>query len=170
IAVGSNIDPLQNIRKALRLMTRQEKVLASSRFYRTPPIDRPEQDDYRNGVWQIESDKSPREIKYEILRRIESKLGRQRSADKYAAREIDLDLILYGNEIIREQGLDIPDPDIRKRLFIAIPLAELDPELVLPDSGEKLRDLCRAMNREDMEVDAALTDALANMLKEEGAS
>ncbi len=167
IAVGSNIDPGRNIKAALRLAMKRFPVLGSSRFYRTSPIDRPEQQDFRNGIWQIKCDASAGEIKFDMLRRIESVLGRQRSTDKYAAREIDLDLILYGRIIIRDAGLTIPDPDIRRRAFIALPLAELDPELVLPDTGERIADICKTMNCQNMQLDLALSDALTRIINEE---
>ncbi|MCH8199734.1 MAG: 2-amino-4-hydroxy-6-hydroxymethyldihydropteridine diphosphokinase, partial [Chloroflexi bacterium] len=89
IAVGSNINPAENILKALELLHRQVRVKAASTFYRTKPIERPGQADFRNGILLIETPAPATELKLEVLRFIESELGRVRQADKYAARAID---------------------------------------------------------------------------------
>lgn len=164
IGVGANIDPAANILRALALLHKQERVtvLASSTFYRTAPLNRPEQEDYANGVWSVETDAAPYELKLEILRDIETALGRIRSADACAARPIDLDLLLYGDRVVDEDSLALPDPDIRTRPFVAIPLLELAPELVFPDTGESLRSVVASMDA------AALTPLpeLSRQLKE----
>ena len=141
ISVGSNINPEENILLALEKLKGYVRVISSSTFYRTMPIGRPEQSFFFNGVWLIDSDTAAKELKFGILRRIEKELGRIRTQDKYAARTIDLDILLYGNEVINEHDLIIPDPDIRKRSFIAVPLLELDPSLILPDTGESISSL-----------------------------
>ena len=69
-----------------------------------------------------------------MLRTIENGLHRNRESDKYASRTIDLDLLLFGNMVIHEEGLTIPDPDIYNRSFIAFPLSELNPDLIMPDT------------------------------------
>jgi 2-amino-4-hydroxy-6-hydroxymethyldihydropteridine diphosphokinase len=122
IGVGSNIAPEKNIRAALRLLARSVGIISISTFYRTPAIDRPMQPDFYNGVVAIETDLRPTELKSKVLRRIEAALGRRRTADKYASRTIDLDLLV----------LTPLDPDILNRAFIAVPLAEIAPQLLLP--------------------------------------
>src|SRR5262245_53443950 len=93
IGVGSNIAPEENIREALRRLTQSVHVVSISTFYREPAIDRPEDPDFYNGVVAIDTDLPPGKLKGAVLRRIEAALGRRRSADKYAARTIDLDLL-----------------------------------------------------------------------------
>jgi dihydroneopterin aldolase/2-amino-4-hydroxy-6-hydroxymethyldihydropteridine diphosphokinase len=122
IGVGSNIAPEKNIREALRLLARLVRIVAISTFYRTPAIDRPSDPDFYNGVVAIETDLRPMALKSKVLRKIEAALGRRRSADKYASRTIDLDLLV----------LTPPDPDILNRAFVAVPLAEIEPDLLLP--------------------------------------
>ena len=78
------------------------------------------------------------------LRRIEADLGRVRNADAYAARPIDLDVLICGDEVVEDLGLVLPDPDLRSRSFLAAALLELAPDLVLPDSGERLAELVSA--------------------------
>jgi 2-amino-4-hydroxy-6-hydroxymethyldihydropteridine diphosphokinase len=165
ISVGSNIEPSENILKALEKLERYVFVKATSTFYRTMPIGRPEQQFFLNGVWLIETGKSPRELKFGILRRIEEELGRIRTQDKYAARTIDLDIALYGDKVINEPGLVIPDPDIRRRNFIAIPLKELDPSLILPDTGEPISSLDITEADTDLEAVHILTESLRERIE-----
>ena len=82
----------------------------------------------------------PLDLKYKLLREVENELGRERSSDKYAPREIDLDILLYGDSVINENGLVVPDPEIGERAFLAIPLCDLDPELVVPGTGKSIRE------------------------------
>ena len=160
IAVGSNIEPEKNIREALERLRQHVRVRATSTFYRTAPIGRPEQPAFLNGVWHIETSRTARGLKYEVLRRIEAELRRRRTEDKYAARTIDLDIVIYGDEVIDDPYLRIPDPDLRDRLFIAVPLLELAPCLVLPDTGERLSSLVNVKADADLEPLWAFTEQL----------
>jgi 2-amino-4-hydroxy-6-hydroxymethyldihydropteridine diphosphokinase len=141
IGVGSNIEPEANILRALDLLGRCSRVTATSTFYRTPAIARTEQPDYLNGVWRIETPLAPRDLKFNVLRRIEEQLGRVRGPDKYAPRAIDLDVLLCGPEVLDDPDCQVPAPEIRKRPFLVTCLLELDPELVLPDTGQRLASL-----------------------------
>lgn len=141
IAVGSNIDPERNIGRALELLQQQVRVVASSTFYWTTPLGRTDQPRFLNGVWRVETGLSPGSLKFDVLRGIESKLGRVRTEDKYAPRPIDLDVILHGRLVLSGPDLQIPDPDIGCRPFIAVPLLELVPDLTMPDTGEPLAEL-----------------------------
>lgn len=141
IGVGSNIEPEANILRALDLLERCSRVTATSTFYRTPAIGRPEQPDYLNGVWRIETPLAPRDLKFGELRRIEEQLGRVRGSDKYAPRTIDLDVLLCGPEVLDDPDCQVPAPEIRQRPFLVVCLLELDPDLVMPDTGEPLASL-----------------------------
>ncbi len=138
IAVGSNIDPEPNILKALTLLAEHVHVTALSTFYSTPALGRPEQPDFINGVCLAMTGLSAAALKLDVLRPIEAALGRARSADRYAPRAIDLDILLLGDIVVREPGLQIPDPDVRTRRFLAVPLLELAPDLILPDTEEAI--------------------------------
>jgi 2-amino-4-hydroxy-6-hydroxymethyldihydropteridine diphosphokinase len=106
-----------------------------SEVYENPAVgDRP-QPDFLNAVVALEVDLDPRALQAE-LRRIEAGLGRARTADKYAPRTIDLDLLLYGDQVIQEGRLRVPDPELPRRAHLAIPLAELAPDQVHPELGE----------------------------------
>jgi 2-amino-4-hydroxy-6-hydroxymethyldihydropteridine diphosphokinase len=160
ISVGSNIEPEKNIPEALEKLKKYVRVKAISTFYCTMPIGRPEQSVFMNGIWQIDAVQTARELKFHVLRRIEAELGRVRTEDKYAARTIDLDIALYGDVVVNEPDLRIPDPDIRQRPFIAVPLLELAPRLVIPDTGELLSSLNIVKLTEKLEPVYDLTESL----------
>lgn len=141
ISVASNLEPVRNVVDALRRLAEQCRIEAISEFYVTPALGRPEQPDYLNGVIRAAGEWTPRALKFEVLRPIEAALGRVRTADKYAARTIDLDLVLFGTQVIREPDLVVPDPDVRTRVFLAAALLNIAPDLVLPDTGEALAEV-----------------------------
>jgi 2-amino-4-hydroxy-6-hydroxymethyldihydropteridine diphosphokinase len=164
IGVGSNVEPHRNIPRALEALRERAAVTGTSAFYVTPPVNRPEQDDYVNGVWRVETETLPRTFKREVLRAVEDDLERVRSDDPYAPRTIDLDLLLYGDRVMNIPELTLPDPDIRTRPFVAVPLLELAPGLVLPGTGTPLADLARTMDRGGLREDAELTARLRMMV------
>jgi 2-amino-4-hydroxy-6-hydroxymethyldihydropteridine diphosphokinase len=144
IAVGSNIEPERNVLEGLRTLAREVRLLGISTLYRTPPLERPEQEPFINGVVEVCTDLSPEGLR-ELLRTVEQQLGRVRTADKHAARTLDLDLIVYDGLLRRGPELTLPDPDVYRRPFVAIPLAQLAPDLVLPDTGRRAGDLAAAL-------------------------
>jgi 2-amino-4-hydroxy-6-hydroxymethyldihydropteridine diphosphokinase len=166
VAVGSNIEPELHILLALDALRRDVTVRNASAFYRTAPVGRPDQDDYLNGVFSVSTSLSPRELKHGVLRRIEHQLGRVRGEDPNAARTIDLDLIVYGDLHEEAGDLRLPDPDIRTRAFVAVPLLELAPGLRLPDTGEALVEVVAGMH-ETLRPDAALTEQIQARLRHE---
>lgn len=160
VAVGSNIAPHENIVRAMEALLRRVPVFAVSTFYRTPPIGRPEQDAYRNGVFGLRTSMAPRDLKFEVLRVVERDLGRVRSEDAFAPRTIDLDLAIHGDCVEHSEELELPDPDIRTRAFVAVPLLELAPTLRLPDTGEPLAELVTAAMRASLRPDIPLSQGL----------
>lgn len=160
IAVGSNIDPARNIATALEHLQQHMDVVDVSTFYQTKPIGRPDQPDYRNGIFVLRNAPDPLILRDTVLRPIEVKLGRIRSTDSYAARTIDLDIILHGDTVLKNDTMIIPDPDISQRSFIALPLAELAPDLVLPGTDTALNSICARWQLKDLVPDNALTRTL----------
>lgn len=144
ISVGSNIRPAENVRLALQLLNRAVPLESLSTFYATAPLGRPDQPLFYNGVVKGQTELPPGILKFQVLRGIEAQLGRQRTGDKYAPRTIDLDLLLYGDWVEESEGLVLPDPEISDRPFLALPLYELAPDLVLPGSGRPLREIAGA--------------------------
>jgi 2-amino-4-hydroxy-6-hydroxymethyldihydropteridine diphosphokinase len=140
ISAGSSIEPEKHLAAALSMLAKHLHVLAISTVYRTPAIDRPGDPDFLNCVFQVSTAIPPRALKCDVLRGIEEKLGRERLLDKYAPRTIDLDLILYGDEVADGPDLKLPHADL-SRWFVRVPILELSPELELPGLGRKLRDI-----------------------------
>lgn len=124
VGVGSNIEAEENIIAALEILIGMTSILRSSTFYQTGALDRPDQPDFINGVWQIETAISPTRIKGELLRKIEERLGRTRTDDKFAPRTIDLDLLLYNDIVTHGNTLTLPHPDL-DRPFMYAPTLEL---------------------------------------------
>jgi 2-amino-4-hydroxy-6-hydroxymethyldihydropteridine diphosphokinase len=142
ISVGANIEPQKNIRAALEILRRATRVVASSTFYRTEPLGRPDQPVYVNGVWLIETELPAGDVKPALLSPVEQRLGRIRTGDKYSPRTIDLDLILYGDLVIRNHVPRLPHPDLL-RPFVYFPVVELLGEM----SDGSFGDLARRIQR-----------------------
>jgi 2-amino-4-hydroxy-6-hydroxymethyldihydropteridine diphosphokinase len=141
LGVGTNINPIENILKAAHLLSKRVSLLGSSGFYRSKAVGRENQPDFVNGVFKIGTDMTPVDLKFKVLRVIEQRLGRMRTADKNAPRPMDLDILLYDDLVLDEQGITIPDPQITRYPFVFVPLLELAPGLVLPAEEKKLADL-----------------------------
>ncbi|HVP35376.1 MAG TPA: 2-amino-4-hydroxy-6-hydroxymethyldihydropteridine diphosphokinase [Terriglobales bacterium] len=163
IGVGSNINPSENVRNAIRLISREEHILGISTVYETLPEGGLQQPRYYNCVVEIETDTSPVDLKHKVLRKIEKDLGRKRGKDKYAARTIDLDLILYDDLVLNTKDLTLPDPNIESRPYLAIPLYELNPELVLPGTGLSIREVVTNLSMKGMQP----LDDYTELLKKE---
>jgi len=147
ISLGSNIEPEKYLPLAGKELVRIGTVLAFSSVYQSPAIGRPGHPDFLNAAALIETALSPVEIQSR-LREIEETLGRERTADRYAPRTIDLDLCLLGSTVLRTWELELPDPDIVDRACLAVPLAELDPGFPHPVTGETLESIARRLRTE----------------------
>jgi dihydroneopterin aldolase/2-amino-4-hydroxy-6-hydroxymethyldihydropteridine diphosphokinase len=152
VSIGSNLEPEQNIAQAIHLLGQAVRITALSTFYRTPALGRTPQPDFYNGVVALETELKPLELKRRVLRPLEAALGRQRGPDKYAPRPIDLDLLIYDQCVLATGELVLPDPQIVERAFLAIPLYELAPDLVLPGSDLPLSRVAGGMSKEALET------------------
>ncbi len=159
VGIGSNADPADNVRKALRLLAKDMRVVAVSTVYETEPERRPDQPLYYNCVVEIETEEEPPELK-RALRRIEERLGRVRTADKYASRTIDLDVLAYSDLALQTRDLTLPDPDIATRAYLAAALAELAPELALPGIGMTAAELAEKQPKRGLRTLGEYTAAL----------
>lgn len=142
LGVGSNLgDRKKNLERAkVRVgQLAQTRFLRSSSVLETEPVGGPPQGKYLNAVWEIETGLSPKQLKSELLR-VESELGRRRS-EPNAPREIDLDILFYGDQIIQEEKLTIPHPRLHERAFVLVPLMELAPEMMHPKLKKSVRKL-----------------------------
>ena len=136
VGLGSNLgDREATIRAAVAALP---GVVAVSKLRETEPVGVTGQPAFLNGAARLETELSPREL-LDALLEVERGLGRERR-ERWGPRTIDLDLLLYGGETVDEPGLTVPHPSLHERRFVLEPLAELDPELVVPGRG-RVRDL-----------------------------
>lgn len=137
LALGSNLgDREATIRRALALMPAHGlKVVRISTLIETEPLGPPGQGKYLNGVCEVQTALPPRRL-LGTLWKIESRLGRRRrSAPRWGARPIDLDLLFYGEVRINQKGLVIPHPRLHQRPFVLLPLQEIAPDFRHPVLG-----------------------------------
>ena len=134
LSLGSNLgDRETKIREALDLLAGDPdiRVERTSSLYETAPVGMSEQPDFINAVALVETDLPPSELLRRV-QRIESALGRDRN-QHWGPRIIDLDILLYGDQSVDTAFLTIPHPRMMERAFVMAPLAEIAPDLRLPD-------------------------------------
>lgn len=137
IGLGSNLDdPPEQLSRAVSALCQlpQTRVLGQSSFYQSKPLGDGQQPDYVNAAVMLETALTPAEL-LEYLLAIEKSQGRIRGTERWQARTLDLDLLLYGERQIRMENLVVPHPEIANRNFVLQPLAELTPDLRVPGLG-----------------------------------
>lgn len=141
IAFGSNIgDRGKVIEEALRLIeNRGFRIVKRSRVYETEPYGYTNQPSFLNGVLEVDTELSCREILKKLLQ-IEAELGRVREFH-WGPRKIDLDIIFFNNEIYDEDDLKVPHPDMHNRGFVLGPLNEIAGDFVHPKFGKTIKEL-----------------------------
>jgi 2-amino-4-hydroxy-6-hydroxymethyldihydropteridine diphosphokinase len=142
VGVGTNLgDRAAMIRAAIEQLRLEQgiEVVAVSSTRETDPVGLFEQPRFLNAAVALETELSARELLDRLLG-IERRLGRTRAGPRFGPRTIDLDLLVYGDARIDEPGLEVPHPRLHERLFALEPLADLDPDLVVPGHG-RLADL-----------------------------
>jgi 2-amino-4-hydroxy-6-hydroxymethyldihydropteridine diphosphokinase len=135
IGIGSNLgDARANVEQALARLAQlpETNLEAQSSLFCTAPIDAGG-DDYVNAVASLDTALTPLQL-LQALRAIEEDFGRARP-HRNAPRTLDLDLLLYGEEIIRSETLTVPHPRMTQRAFVLIPLLQIDPLIVIPGLG-----------------------------------
>ena len=137
LGLGANLGDRQaTMRAALDALaaTPDVRVVAVSAFRETDPVGFVDQPRFLNAAAAVETELGARELLDELLR-IERSLGRTREGPRFGPRTIDLDLLLFGDEVVDEPGLTVPHPRLHERAFVLDPLGELDPGLVVPGLG-----------------------------------
>ncbi|MGY4516000.1 2-amino-4-hydroxy-6-hydroxymethyldihydropteridine diphosphokinase [Lysobacter sp. HA18] len=138
IGLGANIgDAASTIRLAFEQLDACDgiDVTARSSLYRTPAWGVTEQPDFINAVAKVATALTPQQLLATLLR-LERDAGRDRcTALRWGPRELDLDLLLYGDVVIEEDGLRVPHPHLHERAFVLVPLAEVARALVVPGHG-----------------------------------
>ncbi len=137
VGLGTNLGDREGmLRAALGQLANEVgvEIVAVSSFLDTDPVGITDQPRFLNAAAALETELPPRELLARLLA-IENRLGRTREGPRFGPRTIDLDLLLYGDEMIDEPGLTVPHPRLHERLFALEPLMELDPGLVVPGLG-----------------------------------
>jgi 2-amino-4-hydroxy-6-hydroxymethyldihydropteridine diphosphokinase len=143
LALGSNLgDKNLNLQRALQLIAEKIGIFSAiSSVYETQPWGFESPNTFLNSVVAVETTLSPFEV-LTVSQEIEKETGRTgKTVNTYQDRVIDIDLILYGNQIIQSQELEIPHPLFHQRLFVLEPLNEIAPELVHPVLGKTIAKL-----------------------------
>jgi 2-amino-4-hydroxy-6-hydroxymethyldihydropteridine diphosphokinase len=137
VGLGSNLgDRERMIWGAVHMLTfsPEVEVAAVSSIRETEPIGLLDQPPFLNAAAAVDTELGPREL-LDLLLTVERELGRARDGPRFGPRSIDLDLLLYDDEIVDEPGLSVPHPRLHERVFALEPLAELAPDLVVPGRG-----------------------------------
>ncbi len=151
LGLGANLGEREaNVRRALELLAaRGVGIRVTSAMIETEPVGGPPgQPVFVNAAAMAETDLSPREM-LEAIREVEKSLGRKRPDERWAARPIDVDILLYGDRIIDAPDLTVPHPRIAERGFVLEPLAEIAPGLAVPGTGRTVAELWAAFNAPD---------------------
>jgi 2-amino-4-hydroxy-6-hydroxymethyldihydropteridine diphosphokinase len=146
IALGANLaDPVAQVRAGMAALATlpRTRLVAQSSLYRTAPVGYADQPDFINAVAAVETALSPRELLTALLA-TEQQHGRVRKFAN-APRTLDLDVLLYGEVQMHEDGLTIPHPRMHERAFVLVPLAEIAPRCVIPGRGT-VGELLRGIN------------------------
>lgn len=149
VGLGSNLDdPPAQLRSAIAALggLPDTRLLRHSGFYRSAPWGIAEQPDYVNAVAELSTGLAAGDLLAGLLD-IEKRAGRVRGADRWGPRTIDLDLLIYGDQRIDSDGLQVPHPRMGERAFVIVPLAELDPRLDVPGQGTLAQLLSRVDRR-----------------------
>ncbi|WP_185233113.1 2-amino-4-hydroxy-6-hydroxymethyldihydropteridine diphosphokinase [Teredinibacter franksiae] len=150
VGLGSNLDnPQQQVTQACASLSVQPNItlLRVSSWYQSKPVG-PPQPDYINGVAELETD-LPAEALLNVLHNIEQQQNRIRDI-RWGPRTLDLDILLYGQQVIASARLTVPHAHLTERNFVLTPLVELAPQLQLPD-GRSVAMLAQAVGRQGLE-------------------
>ncbi len=142
IGFGSNIgDRLKHIQNAIHALSKTEEIAVKeiSSVYKTDPVGYEAQGEFLNGVVAIQTTLSPLSLLH-TLKEIETAVGRQHRI-RWGPREIDLDILIYGDLCVQTEKLVIPHPEMHLRGFVLVPLAEIAPNLVHPVCQESIQTL-----------------------------
>lgn len=157
IGLGSNLsDPQAQILSALTQIKQLEycEVTSVSSLYFSRPMGPQDQPDYMNAVVAIETTLSPLAL-LEQLQRIENEAGRVRKEQQWGARVLDLDMLLFDQQLINTERLTVPHYGLKVREFVLLPLAEIAPNLQLPD-GDSIQDLAQNIAPNGLKIHSKL--------------
>jgi 2-amino-4-hydroxy-6-hydroxymethyldihydropteridine diphosphokinase len=150
--LGSEIkSPMQHITTAIQSLGEIEstRMISVSSLYKSKPVGPQDQDDYINAVAQIETELEPLEL-LDAIQAIENKHGRVRN-ERWGPRTLDLDILMFGEEVINNERLTVPHIEMANRSFVLVPLAEINSECVIPEKGS-VSDLLSGIDQNGLEI------------------
>ena len=153
IAIGSNLaDPVAQANKAIEALRHHPhiKLIACSSLYSSTPMGPQDQPDYINAVAEIQTELSPLEL-LDATQAIEQHQGRVRKDERWGPRSLDLDILLYSDQVIDNERLTVPHYGMKVREFVLYPLYEISPNLSLPD-GIELKSLLNSIDRNGLSI------------------
>lgn len=157
LGIGSNLsDPQAQIHNALAKLRKLAHCIVRevSSLYFSRPMGPQDQPDYMNAVVAIETDLTAMAL-LEQLQDIENDAGRVRKANRWGARVLDLDILLYGEKIINTERLTVPHYGLKDREFVLLPLAEIAADLILPD-GDNVSLLASKIDKNGLKIHSKL--------------
>lgn len=157
IGLGSNLsDPQAQITSALDKLKQLEYCVVTkvSSLYFSRPMGPQDQPDYMNAVVAIETSLSPLAL-LDTLQHIENKAGRERKDNRWGARVLDLDILLFDQQTINNARLTVPHYGLKLREFVLLPLAEITDQLVLPD-GDSIEGLAKQIEKNGLKIHSKL--------------
>ncbi|MEM6998750.1 MAG: 2-amino-4-hydroxy-6-hydroxymethyldihydropteridine diphosphokinase [Pseudomonadota bacterium] len=156
LGLGSNLEnktgtPRQHIITAIQSLDEIQSThtLKVSSLYMSKPMGPQDQNDYINAVAQVETDLQPLAL-LDNLQVIENEHGRVRN-ERWGARTLDLDILMFGDQVIKNDRLTIPHPEMINRSFVLVPLAEINPDCDIPGIG-RLIDLLKSVDQNDLKI------------------
>lgn len=150
LSLGSNIEPERHLPAAVAFLAQYGCVRVVSTVWETPPVGFRDQPNFLNAAVLLETDLPAQALREDAIAKIESALERVRTENKNAPRTIDIDIMLFNNDIQQMGQRRIPDPEVLERSFVAIPLAEIAPEYVHPETGETLQAIAKRFDSEQV--------------------
>ncbi|MCX8065337.1 MAG: 2-amino-4-hydroxy-6-hydroxymethyldihydropteridine diphosphokinase [Candidatus Hydrogenedentes bacterium] len=162
LSLGSNIFPKENIKNSLAMLSKHVVINNISPVFITPPLGGMSQPDYFNCVIEIsiKVPMSPVSFKCEVIRKIEESLGRKRGVDKYAPREIDIDILLFDDVIYESAEWRVPSPEVFERDFVFAGLLFLNPQLIVFPSKEPLVNFAENYKLHLLRIDCTYTQLI----------
>ncbi len=151
LALGTNLgDRCDNLRQALELISEKVRILKVSSIYETPPWGYTEQPVFYNQVLHGKTALTPLDL-LTFVKEIESDMGRVKNFQN-GPRLIDIDILLFGEQIITTERLVIPHPRMTERAFVLIPLSEIEPDLVIPGISKNVAELLRKVDQTGIKI------------------
>lgn len=147
LALGSNVgNREENIEKAINLLSEKISDIKLANLYETKPVGYMKQNNFLNTAVSGYTALSPSEL-FEFIKEIEKKTGRIERF-RWGPREIDIDILLYGNQVYKDTNIEIPHPRLHERDFVLQPLKDLNPKLAHPITKRTVEDMLQSIPKD----------------------